>query len=298
MLKLGAQDVSALYLGGEKIVKAYQGDALVFGGVPTPAVYTITATIDPAGSGTVTGAGRYQDGETVTLKAEPADGYKFTGWRENGQTVSTDTEYSFMATGDRTFVVAFAVVPPSRLPAGYTELEYIQSDSHSGIKTDVEANFSTRRIVMDIEPGSYASGYEAIMYADSNGNYFFFLYRTSATKIMYRYSSNYGVSKDISIANKRIVVDWDFPNDRLSIGGTSYTTSKSTRTIGTNVGLLGTSPSIVAKLYSAKIYTSDTLEADYVPCTNPSGAVGVYDLVSKKFYANAGTGTFTAGPAV
>jgi len=72
-------------------------------------VYTITATIDPAGSGTVTGAGQYKEGDTATITAEPADGYKFTGWQENGQIVSTDANYTFTVTADKNFSATFKV---------------------------------------------------------------------------------------------------------------------------------------------------------------------------------------------
>lgn len=76
---------------------------------PTPEVkYTVTASIDPAGSGTVTGAGQYQEGASVTIKAEPAEEYEFTAWQENGQTVSEDAEYTFTITGNRALVAVFA----------------------------------------------------------------------------------------------------------------------------------------------------------------------------------------------
>lgn len=72
-------------------------------------VYTITATIDPPEAGTVTGAGQYQEGATVTLVAAPADGYKFSGWQEGGQTVSTDNPYTFTAEGNRNLTAACKV---------------------------------------------------------------------------------------------------------------------------------------------------------------------------------------------
>lgn len=261
-------------------------------------VYTVTATIDPAGSGTVTGAGQYQDGETCTLVATVAKGYAFVGWQENGVTVSTNESYSFSVTNDRTLVSLFEVY--SRLPVGYTELEYIKSDSHSYIQTDLEANFTTRRVVMDIETSNKVSSIamENIMCADgNNSNYFWFIRYGSSGNIGYRYSNKYGENLTADIGSKRVIADWSFPGKYISIDGKKQTISTSSRAINTKIKLFGDT-SIVAKLYSAQIYTNSTLEADYVPCTNQSGIVGVYDLVGGKFYPNAGTGTFTAGPAV
>lgn len=44
-----------------------------------------------------------------------------------------------------------------------------------------------------------------------------------------------------------------------------------------------------------QIYDNDILVRDFVPCINPSGIVGMYDMVGKIFYGNDGTGTFIAG---
>ena len=92
--------------------------------VPT---YTISASIDPKGSGTVTGAGSYQEGQTVTLTATPGKDYRFAAWQENGKTVSDDAEYTFTVSEDRTLTAVFEEIPTSKLPTGYTQLEYIES---------------------------------------------------------------------------------------------------------------------------------------------------------------------------
>ena len=51
-------------------------------------------------------------------------------------------------------------------------------------------------------------------------------------------------------------------------------------------------------LYYCRIYDGNTIIRDYIPCKNAGGAVGLYDLIGQKFYGNAGTGSFTAGPVV
>ena len=71
-------------------------------------IYTeITATVTPANSGTVTGAGTYEMGTTCTLTAIANDGYTFIYWTENGEVVSTEAEYSFTVMGDRDLVANF-----------------------------------------------------------------------------------------------------------------------------------------------------------------------------------------------
>lgn len=59
------------------------------------------------------------------------------------------------------------------------------------------------------------------------------------------------------------------------------------------------SGSTKGKLYSLKIYSPDnTLVRDFIPCKNPINQVGLYDLVTNKFYSNAGSGSFIAGSGI
>jgi hypothetical protein len=57
----------------------------------------VSVNVYPLGSGTVTGSGEYRYGETATLVATSNDGiYRFLRYEdENGQTLSTDSTYSF-----------------------------------------------------------------------------------------------------------------------------------------------------------------------------------------------------------
>lgn len=68
----------------------------------------ISAGISPANSGAVAGTGMYTYGETVKLIATNGTDYSFVNWTENGTEVSTNPEYSFLATTDKVFVANFA----------------------------------------------------------------------------------------------------------------------------------------------------------------------------------------------
>ena len=82
---------------------------------PAPTTYTITADVDPVEAGTVTvnGSGTSASvaaGSPVTLNAAANEGYRFTGWMENDQQVSTDATYTFTADSSHTFTAQFEKV--------------------------------------------------------------------------------------------------------------------------------------------------------------------------------------------
>ena len=52
------------------------------------------------------------------------------------------------------------------------------------------------------------------------------------------------------------------------------------------------------RIYSAKIYNNDTLVRDFIPVLDGNGVPCMYDRVEKKYYYNAGTGDFVAGPVI
>ena len=73
--------------------------------------YDVTAmvSVNPTNGGTVNGTGTYNYGQTCNLTAIPATGHHFVNWTKNGTEVSTDPNYSFVVTGEDTYVANFEI---------------------------------------------------------------------------------------------------------------------------------------------------------------------------------------------
>jgi hypothetical protein len=68
--------------------------------------YTLTTTVDPAGSGSVSpGSGTYDDGTAVTLTAVPTSGYRFDHWE--GDTSGNVTAVTVTMNSDKNVTVVF-----------------------------------------------------------------------------------------------------------------------------------------------------------------------------------------------
>lgn len=70
--------------------------------------FVITANVSPGIGGTTEmDSLTYKTNENAKASAIPADGFSFLNWTENGNVVSTDPDYSFNVTGNRTLVANF-----------------------------------------------------------------------------------------------------------------------------------------------------------------------------------------------
>ena len=69
-------------------------------------VHNITALADDPTTGSVTGGGQYATGETVTLTAVPAEGYRFVRWNDG----NTDNPRIVSAVADITYTAFFASI--------------------------------------------------------------------------------------------------------------------------------------------------------------------------------------------
>lgn len=78
--------------------------------------YTVGVSANPANGGTVTGGGTYEQGQPCTVRATAATGYIFQKWTENGTQVSTNANYTFTVTSNRSLVAHFAAQP--QVPTG------------------------------------------------------------------------------------------------------------------------------------------------------------------------------------
>ncbi|MFA5656229.1 MAG: ice-binding family protein, partial [Dysgonamonadaceae bacterium] len=74
--------------------------------------FNVALSSNPSNGGTTTGGGSYNSGASVTVKAVANTGYTFTNWTEGGNPVSSNANYTFTITGNRTLVANFTATPP------------------------------------------------------------------------------------------------------------------------------------------------------------------------------------------
>lgn len=200
---------------------------------------------------------------------------------------------------------------PSRLPEGYTEVEYIQSDTHCSISTGLSYStaqeYNNSRMVIDFTPVSIEG--EAVSLgrkiftssmAQGNGTQRYFSSSQFRDGAMNFFVGTTSLSMAVA-PNERHILDVDIRSAVVKIDSESKQISRGTTTVSVfRPGIFAdkTSDSVKAKMFGCQIYEGDAMVRDFVPCLDPSGAVGLYDLVGGNFYGNVGAGTFTAGPAV
>lgn len=189
----------------------------------------------------------------------------------------------------------------SRLPDGYTELEYIESSGTQYIDTGFKPNQDTR-VAMNVSGVSTSSGTAALFGGrTAYGSSAFAMWALSGV-IRTDYGSNllqtdqpYTTVQSID-KNKNITI----------LNGAENTQPYSAFQSNANLTIFTINDAasdvdsrmISMRLYSCQIYDNGTLIRDYVPAKNSGDVIGLYDLVNDTFYQNAGTGVFTAGPEI
>lgn len=174
------------------------------------------------------------------------------------------------------------------IPSGLVELEYIESTGTQYLDTGITVNKNdNKELIMSCQLGNDGS------YAGANG---YMQYQASIT----------GGAKGILKISYKNNIETIYFNDVVKLTQ-DWTSAYS----GTNVKLgifkLGetnntwynSSAQQIGKLYYYKLYDNGTLIRDFIPVKRISdNEYGLWDKVNKIFYSNAGTGTFTGGPAI
>ena len=126
--------------------------------------YTITANASPASGGTVSGAGTYYEGLTCTLTATANTGYVLAEWQLDGNTVSTDAQYSFTVAGDANYIAVFTEVPTYNITCNTVE--------HITISTDKAFAYAGETVTLTVTPDNGYSVYGAYVYKTTDFNTF------------------------------------------------------------------------------------------------------------------------------
>ena len=183
--------------------------------------------------------------------------------------LSKDTEWIFQCVAGE----------KGKLPSTYRKLEYIQSSGKQYIDTGV--------IVKDIT--EIKVDFQAVTILSGENQY-------ASSWVDYSNHIQIGISG----------------NTFIDSGGVTYSQTSSvtarTQAVGVPLGdvnlhlyLFAQSEGTGAlhyssgRIFSCQITTADGLVRNFVPCKNPDGVIGMYDIVNDKFYQSSSSDTFIAG---
>ena len=77
-----------------------------------PVIHLVTVQANPTAGGSLSGAGTYENGVSVTVDAIANAGYTFVNWTEGENEVSQSSSYTFTVESDRNLTANFQVVDP------------------------------------------------------------------------------------------------------------------------------------------------------------------------------------------
>lgn len=192
---------------------------------------------------------------------------------------------------------------PSDFERNYMELEYIESTGTQYIDTGFVPNQDTRVLCKAVFSVGTTTRFlfgarqsqtsRQFMFAGSSNGYYLSGYGSASASFDTAFNSSCPIVVD---KNKSIttITLLDGTSGQVEGATTSFTAPNNMVLFGCNTA--GTVAKGSARIYFCKIYDNGTLVRDFVPCRKKSsGTVGLYDLVSQRFFGNAGTDSFIAG---
>lgn len=176
----------------------------------------------------------------------------------------------------------------SRLPAGYTEVEYLQSDGNQYIDTGWAAKAGevlTLEVALSSGTGESAFG----GYADQVELYF---KGNSASSMTLNVWSNFTKATVLEKHNGSIVYNQKYP---LKI---RFDSDQTDGTVYLFRYRLDRYP-FTGRIYPVLVENASGEKVHhFIPCFNSDSEYGMYDIAADKFHGNLGSGAFTGGPVV
>jgi hypothetical protein len=200
----------------------------------------------------------------------------------------------------------------SRLPSGYTEVEYIASTKTGGQYIDLDIllydtlnkNYDIAMKFNAIGNGKDNTTQGTIFGCQDNtgspwpGTFI----RINSNNVQGRYIGSSGKDNTLGQLGNIIEFTEKTPPSKnvynYNNGGKTHTWGTSLFCVFNNQAKTSQIRFVEAKLYYFKLFVEGILVRDMVPCINPSNVVGLYDLANDVFYSSPNGAAFVAGSAV
>lgn len=239
---------------------------------------------------------------TVTSVLYDVTGVSDGTWTKTGKVQTATIQPKAGASVGKTVIYGATGKGSSRLPSGYTEVEYVQSDGSSRIDTGL---FPTNNMSYELvlEPTAQVSTANFHMLSSNSSRYFVLRLSDAKDGFQVRWGSStlttvphdgQAMAKHVFKLTKNVMqIDEASP---VTFTNVSFKHTYTLPLFCANSSS-GYNNYSCAKCYALKIWEGDEMTRDFVPCVRDSdGEAGLYDLVGGKFYQGEGSGNITAGP--
>ena len=190
-----------------------------------------------------------------------------------------------------------------RLPDGYTELDYIESDGSQYINTGFLPTEKSM-VEIKIEPTggflSQCSPFGTRNAASPSASLAYDMFITGAKTIRFGY---FGASVSKEIENAFSLMEITRDKNQISVNGDKFSNTESAGEATLPLFLFGInnkgnfSYGTPEKLWYCKLYSEEgVIRKDFIPCKNSSGVVGLFDFQTKELYISPNGKTFIPGP--
>ncbi len=222
----------------------------------------------------------YDSGLSVPSTSPTKTGYTFNGWKVRG------------------------------LPDGYTRVNGITNSGNVRIDTNITDDVDDMEYELRVKP-SLGSWYIFQSRQVAGGALYGFAGNNSGSTI----NANNGGSSFVSVMTRNTehvyYLKFIHKNGARTLYVKDETTGAEDTQAGTYTGYTPATAQIrlfcngasqcvsgANTVYMARLKKNGVLVRNFIPAKNSSNVVGMYDTVSKTFFTNAGSGSFTAGPVV
>lgn len=176
------------------------------------------------------------------------------------------------------------------LPTGYKRLEYIESSGTQYINTGYIPDANTKLKI------KFSTSTSKGVIAGSDESYKVKSFLFAVTVASFNTGSLIlsladGNIHSAEFSSGSVIID----NVNKGNGGSGSFTSTYPIYIFANNRSNAMQEPVSMRLYECSLYSGATIVRNFIPCSNSSGTVGLYDIVNNVFYANSGTGVFTSG---
>lgn len=233
------------------------------------------------------------------------------GYDYNTDSGKTDIAQCQIHCDGGTFVETVGIA----IPGNYTQLEYIESTGTQRMDTEfIPSSLTRTEIDLKFTSDTYKTSGGSSIFGTTGHTINFGSSASQAYSLfpwLCRYQVDSGCSPNSfningTLKTTRQTLILDAKNKFAKYGNVrkSITQNFTSTTISYGIALFGTRNTSYSRndglfVYAARIYEDDVPVRDMVPVRrNDDNVLGMYDLITKKFFTNSGTGEFVAGPDV